>query len=41
MRAEPNMIRFDGAAIGGMRAPSLVARGIALVPEGRLGSFLL
>jgi branched-chain amino acid transport system ATP-binding protein len=35
MPAEPDMIRFDGAAIGGMRAPSLVARGIALVPEGR------
>ena len=35
MAAEPGMIRFDGEAIGGMRAPQLVARGIALVPEGR------
>jgi branched-chain amino acid transport system ATP-binding protein len=35
MPAEPEMIRFDGAPIGGVRAPSLVARGIALVPEGR------
>lgn len=35
MPAEPPMIRFDGAPIGGVRAPSLVARGIALVPEGR------
>jgi branched-chain amino acid transport system ATP-binding protein len=33
--AERNMIRLDGGAIGGMRAPQLVARGIALVPEGR------
>src|SRR6266702_6256410 len=35
MAAEPNMVRFDGEAVGGMRAPSLVGRGIALVPEGR------
>jgi len=35
MAAEPDMIRFDGEAIGGARAPKLVARGIALVPEGR------
>jgi len=35
MPAEPNMVRLDGEAIGGLRAPSLVARGIALVPEGR------
>jgi branched-chain amino acid transport system ATP-binding protein len=35
MAAEPNMVRFDGETIGGLRAPSLVARGIALVPEGR------
>jgi branched-chain amino acid transport system ATP-binding protein len=35
MAAEPAMIRFDGEAIGGMRAPQLVSRGIALVPEGR------
>jgi branched-chain amino acid transport system ATP-binding protein len=35
MPAEPNMVRLDGEAIGGLRAPGLVARGIALVPEGR------
>jgi branched-chain amino acid transport system ATP-binding protein len=35
MSAEPDMIRFDGEAIGSLRAPQLVARGIALVPEGR------
>jgi branched-chain amino acid transport system ATP-binding protein len=29
------MIRFDGEAVGGMRPPELVKRGIALVPEGR------
>jgi branched-chain amino acid transport system ATP-binding protein len=33
--AEPAMIRFDGEAIGSLRAPQLVSRGIALVPEGR------
>jgi branched-chain amino acid transport system ATP-binding protein len=35
MPAEHNMIHFDGEAIGGLRAPQLVSRGIALVPEGR------
>jgi branched-chain amino acid transport system ATP-binding protein len=35
MRADPDVIRFDGEAIGGRGAPSLVKRGIALVPEGR------
>jgi branched-chain amino acid transport system ATP-binding protein len=35
MSAEPDTIRFDGEAIGRLRAPQLVARGIALVPEGR------
>jgi branched-chain amino acid transport system ATP-binding protein len=35
MSPEPNMIRFDGEAIGRLRAPQLVQRGIALVPEGR------
>ena len=35
MPAEPDMIRFDGKAIGNLRAPQLVSRGIALVPEGR------
>jgi branched-chain amino acid transport system ATP-binding protein len=33
--SEATMIRFDGKAIGGLRAPQLVSRGIALVPEGR------
>jgi branched-chain amino acid transport system ATP-binding protein len=32
---EASMIRFVGEAIGGLRAPQLVSRGIALVPEGR------
>ena len=35
MPNEPQMIRFDGEAIGALRASQLVARGIALVPEGR------
>jgi branched-chain amino acid transport system ATP-binding protein len=29
------MVRFEGKAIGGVRASQLVGRGIALVPEGR------
>jgi branched-chain amino acid transport system ATP-binding protein len=33
--ARPAAIRFDGAAIGGGPAYRTVARGIALVPEGR------
>jgi branched-chain amino acid transport system ATP-binding protein len=33
--ARPEAIRFDGAAIGGGPAYRTVARGIALVPEGR------
>jgi len=35
MASESWMIRFDGEAIGALRASQLVARGIALVPEGR------
>jgi branched-chain amino acid transport system ATP-binding protein len=35
MSARPDAIRFDGAAIGGDPAYATVARGIALVPEGR------
>ena len=35
MVAPPEAIRFDGAAIGGGPAYRTVARGIALVPEGR------
>jgi branched-chain amino acid transport system ATP-binding protein len=35
MDARRNAIRFDGAPIGGGPAHKTVARGIALVPEGR------
>jgi branched-chain amino acid transport system ATP-binding protein len=35
MDARPEAIRFDGVAIGGGPAYRTVARGIALVPEGR------
>jgi branched-chain amino acid transport system ATP-binding protein len=35
MGARPEAIRFDGVAIGGGPAHRTVARGIALVPEGR------
>jgi branched-chain amino acid transport system ATP-binding protein len=35
LRAPPEAIRFDGAAIGGSPAFAIAARGIALVPEGR------
>jgi branched-chain amino acid transport system ATP-binding protein len=35
MSVEPNMVRLEGATIGGVRASKLVGRGIALVPEGR------
>jgi branched-chain amino acid transport system ATP-binding protein len=35
MPAHPEAIRFDGAAIGGEPAYRTVARGVALVPEGR------
>ena len=33
--AKPQMIRFDGEPIGGMRSSKIVARGITMVPEGR------
>jgi len=33
--AAPEMIRFDGEAIGGVRPSKIVARGITMVPEGR------
>jgi branched-chain amino acid transport system ATP-binding protein len=33
--ATPDMIRFDGKAIGGMRSSKVVARGVTMVPEGR------
>ncbi|MEM7243581.1 MAG: ABC transporter ATP-binding protein [Pseudomonadota bacterium] len=32
---EKRMIEFDGKPIGGMRPANIMARGIALVPEGR------
>ena len=35
IKATPAMIRFDGEAIGSVRPPKLVARGITMVPEGR------
>jgi branched-chain amino acid transport system ATP-binding protein len=35
MKARPDAIRFHGAAIGGAPAYRTVARGVALVPEGR------
>jgi branched-chain amino acid transport system ATP-binding protein len=35
MRSSPEAIVFDGAPIGGLPAYTNVARGIALVPEGR------
>src|SRR6202046_335390 len=33
--AKPEMIRFNGEPIGGMRSSKIVARGITMVPEGR------
>jgi branched-chain amino acid transport system ATP-binding protein len=33
--ASPGMIRFDGAEIGALLAPEVMAKGIAMVPEGR------
>ena len=35
MRARPNMVLFHGVPIGGEPTHDIVARGIALVPEGR------
>jgi len=35
IRTKPDAVTFDGAAIGGMPAHAIAARGIALVPEGR------
>jgi branched-chain amino acid transport system ATP-binding protein len=31
----PGMVRFDGAEVGALPAPQVMARGIAMVPEGR------
>jgi branched-chain amino acid transport system ATP-binding protein len=33
--APPEMIEFDGKPIGGLRPAAIMAKGIALVPEGR------
>ena len=35
LRSRPDAIVFAGAAIGGMAAHAVAARGVALVPEGR------
>jgi len=35
IRVAPDMIRFDGEAIGGIRSSRIVSRGVTLVPEGR------
>jgi branched-chain amino acid transport system ATP-binding protein len=35
LRNEPGSIRYRGEAIGALAAPDVVARGIAMVPEGR------
>ena len=35
IRAAPRMIYLDGEAIGGIRPPKIVARGVTMVPEGR------
>lgn len=35
LRNDPQSIRLKGEAIGGLDAPDVLARGVALVPEGR------
>ena len=35
IRAAPDMIRFNGEPIGGIRSPKIVGRGVTMVPEGR------
>lgn len=35
LKSAPGMILFDGAPIGALPAPEIMARGIAMVPEGR------
>jgi branched-chain amino acid transport system ATP-binding protein len=35
LKAAPDAVRFAGEAIGGLAAPDIMARGIAMVPEGR------
>lgn len=35
LKVAPEMVRFEGGPVGGMRTPELIRRGIALVPEGR------
>jgi branched-chain amino acid transport system ATP-binding protein len=35
LRNAPEMVRFDGAAIGNQPADEIMAQGVAMVPEGR------
>ena len=35
IRVQPDMVHFDGAAVGGSAPHKMVARGLAIVPEGR------
>lgn len=35
LRSAAEQVRFDGEAIGNLAAPDVMARGIAMVPEGR------
>lgn len=35
LRSAAEQVRFDGEAIGNLAAPDVIARGIAMVPEGR------
>jgi branched-chain amino acid transport system ATP-binding protein len=35
LRSAPGMVRFEGAEVGALPAPEIMARGIAMVPEGR------
>lgn len=35
LRSAAEQVRFDGEAIGNLAAPDMIARGIAMVPEGR------
>ncbi len=35
IRVKPDMVRFDGAAVGGSAPHKMVQRGVAIVPEGR------
>jgi len=35
LRNDPGMVQFDGAPIGNLPADEIMARGVAMVPEGR------